>query len=319
MNQKTLHEYAKDFIDTKRAAGMLYKSGEYGLNRYLKYHEKEFNDCTYPTKESVHGYFGTFANLYCSITSPVIDFCKYLRYLDIPAYVYRSKIIIPQARAPYIISDSEGEALFRGIDAISPDDTRWKGKEKILPAFFRLMWCCGTRTKESRVLLCENVNLSQGYIDILNPKNKRDRRIFLSNELTDYFAVYNSEMDKIRPNRLYFFPGKKDNNPVSVCGITQNYSKCWYKAFPEFDRTINIRPYDFRHHFVYANLNRWLEEGKDINSMIYYLMQVTGHKNIQHLLYYFHLSPDIYEKLETLSKDLDLLLPETYYLEEEEE
>ena len=103
MNQKTLHEYARDFIDTKRAAGMLYKSGEYGLNRYLKYHEKEFNDCTYPTKESVHDYFGTFANLYCSITSPVIDFCKYLRYLDIPAYVYRSKIIIPQARAPYMI------------------------------------------------------------------------------------------------------------------------------------------------------------------------------------------------------------------------
>ena len=65
MNQKTLHEYARDFIDTKRAAGMLYKSGEYGLNRYLTYHEKEFSDCTYPTKESVHDYFGTFANLYC--------------------------------------------------------------------------------------------------------------------------------------------------------------------------------------------------------------------------------------------------------------
>lgn len=30
---------------------------------------------------------------------------------------------------------------------------------------------------------------------------------------------------------------------------------------------MSIRAYDFRHHFAYANMNRWLKEGKDVNTV----------------------------------------------------
>lgn len=50
-----------------------------------------------------------------------------------------------------------------------------------------------------------------------------------------------------------------------------------------------------RHHFAYANMNRWLKEGKDINVMLPYLMKYMGHQEIENTLYYFHLVPDIYD------------------------
>ena len=50
----------------------------------------------------------------------------------------------------------------------------------------------------------------------------------------------------------------------------------------------------FRHHFVYANMNRWLREGKDVNAMLPYLMRYMGHSDVKNTLYYLHLVPDIY-------------------------
>jgi len=42
-----------------------------------------------------------------------------------------------------------------------------------------------------------------------------------------------------------------------------------------------------RHHFAYANLNRWSEDGKDVNVMLAFLMRYMWHANIQSTLYYY--------------------------------
>ena len=37
------------------------------------------------------------------------------------------------------------------------------------------------------------------------------------------------------------------------------------------------RPYDFRHHFAYANVERWMAQGKDVTAMLPYLARYMGH------------------------------------------
>jgi hypothetical protein len=107
------------------------------------------------------------------------------------------------------------------------------------------MWCCGTRTKETRTLLCKNVNLDQGYIDIINSKGNKDRRIYLSEEFRSYLSAYDNKMKLLRPNRSYFFSGGRDFSPISERKITENFKVIWYTAFPDFDRSIRIRLYDY--------------------------------------------------------------------------
>ena len=70
------------------------------------------------------------------------------------------------------------------------------------------------------------------------------------------------------------------------------------------------RSYFLRHHFVYANMNRWLRGGKDVNAMLPYLMKYMGHSEIKNTLYYFHLIPDIYGAIVGKSLPLEDIIPE---------
>src|SRR6478735_5504241 len=52
------------------------------------------------------------------------------------------------------------------------------------------------------------------------------------------------------------------------------------------------RPYDFRHHFAYACIERWMRQRKDVAAMLPYLSRYMGHATIESTHYYIHTSPD---------------------------
>jgi integrase len=86
----------------------------------------------------------------------------------------------------------------------------------------------------------------------------------------------------------------------------------WRKAFPSFDSPVKPRAYDFRHHFAYANLNRWAQEGKDVNVMLAYLMRYMGHSTIESTLYYFHFVPEFFGAFIEMTQKLESILPEVH-------
>ncbi|MCA5960177.1 tyrosine-type recombinase/integrase [Blautia sp. RD014234] len=172
------------------------------------------------------------------------------------------------------------------------------------------MYCCGLRCKEARTLARQNVHLDRGYLDVLQSKGPKSRRVYISQELTEYLAGYDSRISRLFPDRTFFFPNRK-GRPYGACWLERNFLRFWYAAFPEKkDSGISIRAYDLRHHFVYANMNRWLREGKDVNAMLPYLMRYMGHSEIKNTLYYFHLVPDIYGGILEMSGHSEGLIPE---------
>lgn len=44
-------------------------------------------------------------------------------------------------------------------------------------------------------------------------------------------------------------------------------------------------------------MNRWLQEGKDVNAMLPYFMRYMGHTDVKNTLYHSHLVPDIYGRI----------------------
>jgi integrase len=103
-------------------------------------------------------------------------------------------------------------------------------------------------------------------------------------------------------------PTGKPVTPVAV-GII--YNRIWDKA--ALTRTLEgnrPRPYDFRHHFAYANLQRWMADGTDVNAMLPYLARYMGHASLDSTYYYVHTSPDFMNSYAAITRDSDQLLPE---------
>jgi integrase len=117
--------------------------------------------------------------------------------------------------------------------------------------YFRLLYCCGLRTCEARLLLRKNINLNIGYIDIFGSKGLNDRRIFLPEDLRSLFEKYDAKVNDVLPNRPYFFPVKSDS--CYQCNtISQNFNKIWRAAGLDNKSGTKARAYDFR----YPNLNK---------------------------------------------------------------
>jgi integrase len=54
--------------------------------------------------------------------------------------------------------------------------------------------------------------------------------------------------------------------------------------------TEEIRTFVFlRHRFASARLNRWLDEGANLNNKLVYLMAYMGHDHINETRYYIHI------------------------------
>lgn len=313
MNNK-LPDLINEFLDYKTQNGYVYTTARYHLNKYLDFSAKHAPAESIPSKDTVTTFLKRYANtpgnLY-NVVAALREFSRYLIGLGYPS-VYMippGKVHLPTPVQPYLFTKDEIKSFFIACDCIKYDCHVPK-RHIVLPAMYRLLYCCGLRCKETRTLSVEQVHLEKNYIDILQSKGPKSRRLFISQELSHYLQAYNTKIDSIFPDRTFFFPSRKDTS-YSADTFQKNFLKIWYTAFPEKKcDNVSVRSYDMRHHFAYANMNRWLREGKDIHVMLPYLMKYMGHQDIEHTLYYFHLVPDIYDAIVKKSSLFEGLLPE---------
>lgn len=312
LNSKSLRENAADFIVYKRSIGYVYDGSEKLLNRYVDYAEKAEAGIQYPRKAVTDNYLAKISNAAGTLYGSVAVLREFSRFLQ--ARGYRSAYIIPPKTAsqpvpedPYFFTEEEISAFFRELDLIKPNKS-FKGRELVIPALFRLLYCCGLRCKEARMLECRDVHLGELYIDVMQSKGPKSRRIFISQGLSDYLSGYEESINLLFPGREYFFPSSAGF--YSSTAVSANFRRFWQKAFPDFVITTRPRAYDFRHHFAWANLNRWAAEGLDVNAMLPYLMRYMGHQSVSETLYYFHFVPEFFPTYKSMSAPLEDLLPE---------
>ena len=312
LNSQSLRENAADFIVYKRSIGYVYDGSERLLNRYVDYAEKAEAGIQYPIKAVTDNYLAKISNAAGTLYGSVAVLREFSRFLQ--ARGYRGAYMIPPKTAsqpvpenPYFFTEEEISAFFRELDLIKPNKS-FKGRELVIPALFRLLYCCGLRCKEARMLQCRDVHLGELYIDVMQSKGPKSRRIFISQELSDYLSGYEESINLLFPGREYFFPSSAGF--YSSTAVSANFRRFWQKAFPDFVITTRPRAYDFRHHFAWANLNRWAAEGLDVNTMLPYLMRYMGHQSVSETLYYFHFIPEFFPTYKSMSASLEDLLPE---------
>lgn len=245
---------------------------------------------------------------YRSWMSYIRDFGRWLQTgEDTQAYVLsdRWKAGIVTAR-PYLLTRHEIEAFFDvagKLDAKSP--WAWQAA-----AFFSLMHSCGLRTGEVRALLVEQIDLDAGHIDVMWSKGRRSRRLPIAGDVIDVLAACHRASRARFASRRHFFVSAA-GNPVTPAAVGVIFNRIWDQAGlarPAGGR--RPRPYDFRHHFAYANIERWMAHGTDITAMLPYLARYMGHATFESTYYYVHTSPDFMDAYAGITQQSQSLLPE---------
>ena len=301
------------FLKFKNALGIKYASSSHYLKSFDRYNHANGNNCAL-VKNIVEGWVAKLELMSTSqdrsFLPPIREFGRYLASIgQEDAYILSDSYRMQRYHAGvYVMSELEIEAFFNACDTITCNGNR-PGRPYVLPALYRFMYCCGIRCGEARNLKCGDVHLADGYVDILQSKAYRDRRLFLSDELVEYLNKYESKITRHFPSREYFFPSPMGGK-YSASPISSNFRKIWLSAGLSRDGDIKPRAYDFRHHFACANIIRWSKAGLDTHAMLPYLMRYMGHTSLESTYYYLHLAPDFFPQYSLLASSTEILIPE---------
>lgn len=306
--------YISALVATKRSAGFTYETAQYYLRDFDNY------CCRHPHysslgRELVLGWAKIKDRETPAVhkvrLSPIRELGKYMQSVGVSeAFVLPTGISRKVERyVPHFFTSEELVAFFAACDNLKPHQGM-HARALVLPALFRLLYCCGLRTCEARTLRVENVDLNDGRIEIISSKGCRSRSVPISQDLLQLLNRYDARVSKIYPHRIYFFPTTRSQCYGSLSTV---FRKIWTAAGLGQGCGNRPRAYDFRHHFALSNLNRWIAGGVDVNSRLPYLSRYMGHSCIESTDYYLHLVPEFFHTFREKVRATEALLPEVDY------
>ena len=309
--KSNLKNRLNDFISFKRSIGKKYSNILYYV-RFVDEANLKIGNYDYLTKEvlkeAVNSAVSKCKSLDRSFYSYFRELSKYLNTIDGKSYIlgdnYKSKRYHANI---YLFSNEEIRKFFSTLDNMTYESG--KNHMYIAQAIFYVMYFCGIRCVEARLLKTEDVHIDERYLIIRNSKNHNDRKLFITDEVVRMLKELDDRLSLTIPERKYFFSVYKDNE-YSQRFIPSHFTEAWIRAGMSMDVTPRPRAYDFRHHFACANIMRWMDEGKDVHAMLPYLMTYMGHSSLESTYYYIHLIPEFFSKYNELSSLSDGLLPE---------
>ena len=309
--KSNLKNRLNDFISFKRSIGKKYSNILYYV-RFVDEANLKIGNYDYLTKEvlkeAVNSAVSKCKSLDRSFYSYFRELSKYLNTIDGKSYIlgdnYKSKRYHANI---YLFSNEEIRKFFSTLDNMAYESG--KINMYIIQAIFYVMYFCGIRCVEARLLKTEDVHIDERYLIIRNSKNHNDRKLFITDEVVKVLNSLNDRLSLTIPDRKYFF-SINVNRYLSSQFISTNFRKTWTMAGMSMDVTPRPRAYDFRHHFACANIMRWMDDGKDVHAMLPYLMTYMGHSSLESTYYYIHLIPEFFSKYNELSSISDELLPE---------
>ena len=216
------------------------------------------------------------------------DFGKYLVSIGIDAFVFpASWIPAHKADLPHLFSDTELQQFFSAADAVPPhfNSPMW---EYVIPVVFRIIFACGLRPQEARLLKRADVDYNNRLMLIAEAKGYKDRLLPICDDLAELCCKYDSIANCGQPDRQYFFEAPK-GGAYRGAWITAQYHRVRRLAGGIAEGSV---PYDLRHNFATQTIMRWTEEKRDFNKWLPYLSAYMGHETFNATYYYVHLLPE---------------------------
>ena len=143
------------------------------------------------------------------------EFAKYLRAVGTEAYMIPISMTSKGPRyVPHIFNEAEIKAFFHGADSFRPHG-KAPARHLVIPVFYRLLYCCGLRPAEARLLKKENVDLVRGSVYVVESKGHKDRVVAVADDLLQIMRSYSTLISEIYPDSDYFFPRYDGDGPYT--------------------------------------------------------------------------------------------------------
>lgn len=310
-----LSEDIETFIIQKRAAGYPYLTSARVLGYLDTMITETFPDSETLSKEICDAWVEECSKLHQNTllrrVTPVRQFGKYLAGTGKPAYIIPGGI--PRKQIHYdahIFTETELKAFFASIDGCRRSPFA-PYRCYVIPVIFRLLYTCGLRSSEARMLRVVDVDLSTGQIYIRNTKGWEARVVYVSEDMLDLLCRYDCIIDKYLPGREAFFPNQKGGY-YSKSTLDIWFHEFW-DALPEAAATKGNKPrvHDLRHSYCVYRLNQWVRKRRELNALYPYLSEFVGHSNFADTDYYLTLAEPFYSEFEARMRSINTaILPE---------
>ena len=305
-------------IEQKRALGYKYDSQPAILKRFDTFCIERYSGKTELDREIVLDWSVKRPNekpatLQGRIT-PVNELAKYMIRLGIPAFILPKGMLPHVPRyIPHIYSNDELRRIFEQIDRCRYC-SEVPYRHFVMPVFFRLLYACGLRLSEARLLKVRDVDLNEGVITITKAKLDKHRQIPVSPQLLKRLNKYYHNIHMFSTPDSWFFPGF-GGKPMTIGNVEKNLHRFLWQAGisrsgrhskPEQRGGPNV--HSFRHTFAVHCLRKWVLEDKDLRAYLPVLQAYLGHVEFSDTAYYLHLTadlfPNIVEKVQSTLGDI---------------
>lgn len=306
---------ADDFVEFKRAQGYKYYSEAKVLSWFCRFAESYPLEKPVLTKELVADWISPREDeakkSRMHRVTCINQFGKYLKQMG-----YDVCVIPPQSHwnsgsfTPYIFTHEEISKFFKASDNIRRIPQS-RDIHKALPVLMRLLYGCGLRVSEAVGLKYRDVDLEKGILTVREAKNGRDRLIPLSHTLLKLCREYRNDVIPWATDEDFFFmaPDRTILSPNTVYGRFRRI--LWDGGIPYGGKGNGPRLHDLRHTFAVHTLQKWVESGEDLTSMLPVLSVFMGHKSFNATSRYLRLTAEVYpEVVKQVENTCGYVIPE---------
>lgn len=314
-----LAPYISGLIRQKRADGYSYEFEAYMLEHFDRFCIENGYDSGRLTRDLVMAWAEQRPTESKNYRNQRVSFVRqlalYMISLNMEAYIPRA-FESNAVSVPHILSRDEIHEFYKVVDSFLPCQTKFQRFALSYSVLFRLFYCCGLRLSEGCYLKRSAVNLQNGCLSIYQSKGHKDRVVFMSGDMLEMCKNYDKLMQKLVPNREWFFPGRDESKPFSKTSIDKKFSHFWNMT-PYAGKVDEVPTvHSLRHTYVVSKMNEWMNEGKNFEAMMPYLSRYLGHTSIDETHYYYHQVVSAFEIVRKRDRVADRAIPEVIPYEE---
>ena len=204
------------FVEHRYKEGYGNPNKFYYLQEFDQLVEKQFN-IPIVTKEAIEAWDGLKPYLAnrtkIARHNSIRTFAAFTFARDGKSYVPdTSKVRNTTPFTPHIFTAGEINLLIHAADRI-PQRKNAPLRELVLPAVFRLLYCCGFRVNEVLRLKKEDIDLDTGVITVKDGKGGKDRFVLLHEDLILYMRIISQSFPMIL-NGCFFFKRNYSSNAI---------------------------------------------------------------------------------------------------------
>lgn len=285
-------------VALKQSVGYKYESDAAHLERFDRFTLEKYPEAMTLTKEIVLDWCSkktheTQANQ-LSRASIIRQFGLYLDRVEVAAYVIPKRYYpAEKPYVPYIYSTDELQRFFAETDRCRYC-SECPYRHLIMPLFFRMIYTCGLRVSEARLLTVGDVDLEQGILSVHHSKKDNSRLVPMSDELAEHCRSYSRQVHPFSKDTEMFFPAL-GGKPMTLANVYSNFRRfLWRASISHGGRGKGPRIHDFRHTYACHCLKQWVGQGKDLAAYLPILKTYLGHDSFAETAYYLRLTADVF-------------------------